>query len=80
MRIELSDGRRLEGTPEQIVRAMQSTSFVARDGTLREYIEWAVRNAKQMNELVLDVSGASDELLAESFVAEMCRTGLATSV
>jgi hypothetical protein len=78
MRIQLSDGRVLEGTPEQIVRSMQSLSFIQRDGTLRAYVEWSVRNAKQMNELDLVVVGDTDEQLAQSFVDEMCRAGLAS--
>ncbi len=80
MKIELSDGRVLEGTALQIVRAMQSVSFAHRDSSLREYVAWSVANARRLNELELDVAGESDDQLAESLVRAMCAKKLATAL
>ena len=41
MKIRINaDGRVLQGTPKQIVQAMQSIAFGQEDRTLGEYIDW----------------------------------------
>jgi hypothetical protein len=80
MKVRLIDGRELEGTCEQIVSAMRALSFLHRDATLSEYIAWVVANTLRLNEVRLEVSGATEGELAESLVSEMCANGLAERV
>lgn len=76
MRITTRDDRVFEGTPVQIVRAMQDIAFGVQHMGIAEYIEWVVTNARRIEEVELDVKGATEEELAASLVAELMRTGL----
>ena len=45
MKIMMRDDRVFQGTPLQIVRAMQDIAFGGADFTVRQYIEWVAANA-----------------------------------
>jgi hypothetical protein len=76
MKIVMRDGRGFQGTPLQIVRAMQDIAFGVEDFTVPMYIEWVVANAGKFDEVKLEVKGETDDELAASLVGEMIRTGL----
>ena len=75
MKIVMRDGRVFQGTALQIVKAMQDIAFGVEEPTVPKDIEWVVANARQFEEVELDVKGETDEELAASLVAEMLRTG-----
>jgi hypothetical protein len=78
MRIRiLSDGRVLEGTAKQIAEAMHYVAFGQQDRTLGEYIDWAVDQARRMNEIDMVVDGETDEEKAVALVEAMLPAGLA---
>jgi hypothetical protein len=77
MKVVMRDGRVFQGTPLQIVRAMQDIAFGVDDFTLPDYVEWVVGNARQAEQVELAVKGVSEDDLAASLVAELLRTGLA---
>ena len=78
MKIRINaDGRVLQGTPKQIVEAMQSIAFGQEDRTLGEYIDWAAEMASSMMGVGLKVSGETDEEKAASLVDAMLEAGLA---
>jgi len=77
MRIEIRDGRVLQGTALQIVKAMQDLAFGVQDFTVAQYVAWVVDNSLRIEELVLDVKGETDDELAQSLVAEMLGKNLA---
>jgi hypothetical protein len=77
MKIRMRDDREFQGTPRQIVRAMQDIAFGVDDFTVPRYIEWVVANAQKFEGVGLTVSGETDDELAASLVEEMVRTGLA---
>ncbi len=78
MRIKLvGDGRVLEGTPKQIVEAMQYVAFGQENRTLSEYIDWAADMARRMNDVDLVVEGDTDEEKAAAFVTAMLESGFA---
>ena len=76
MNIVMRDGRVFRGTAVQIVKAMQDIAFGVEQFTLPEYIDWVVQNAAKFEEVVLKVTGETDEEKAASLVAEMIRKGL----
>jgi len=76
MKILMRDDRTFEGTPLQIVRAMQDLAFGVQDLTVSKYIEWVVANARKFEGVELAVTGQTDDELAASLVEEMVRTGL----
>ena len=76
MKITMRDDRVFQGTPLQIVRAMQDIAFGVADFTVRKYIEGVVANALKFEGVELAVQGESDDELAASLVDEMVRTGL----
>jgi hypothetical protein len=76
MKIRMRDDREFQGTPRQIVRAMQDIAFGVDDFTLRKYIEWVVANAQKFEGVELNVIGETDDELAASLVDEMIRAGL----
>lgn len=45
------DGHVLEGTAKQIAEAMHALAFGRENRTLSEYIDWAVDQARRMNEI-----------------------------
>ena len=57
--LRLADGRVLEGTAKQIAESMHALAFGQENRTLSEYIDWAVDQARRMNEIELDVTGAT---------------------
>ena len=62
MRIRvMADGRVLEGTAKQIAEAMHALAFGQENRTLSEYIDWAVDQARRMNEIDLEVEGDTDD-------------------
>ena len=78
MRIRMmADGRVLEGTAEQIVESMYALAFGQENRTLSEYIDWAVDQARRMNEIDLEVTGATDDDKASALVRAMLAAGLA---
>jgi hypothetical protein len=78
MRIRMmADGRVLEGTAKQIAEAMHSLAFGQESRSLSEYIDWAVDQARRMNEIDLEVEGDTDDDKAQSLVRAMLAAGLA---
>ena len=80
MRIQMNDGRVLEGTPVQIVGEMQYLAFGQEGKTLAEYIDWTVAQLERFTGVKLAVEGASDEEKAASLVRGMLEGGLATQL
>ncbi len=81
MRIRIgSDGRVLQGTPKQIVQAMQYIAFGQQDRSLSEYIEWVAEQVARTEGVDLVVEGATDEARAASLMAGMVRAGLVVVV
>jgi hypothetical protein len=76
MKIMMRDDRVFEGTPLQIVRAMQDIAFGVDDFTVRQYVEWVAANALKFEGVELAVTGATDDERAASLVDEMVRAGL----
>jgi hypothetical protein len=77
MTITMRDGRVFQGTPLQIVKAMQDIAFGVDDFTVPEYIDWVVANARKFEEVELKIEGTTDDEKAKSLVEEMVRAGLA---
>ena len=78
MRIRMmADGRVLEGTAKQITEAMHALAFGQENRTLSEYIDWAVEQARRMNEIDMQVEGDTDDEKAKSLVRAMLEAGLA---
>jgi hypothetical protein len=80
MKIRMRDDREFQGTPRQIVRAMQDIAFGVADFTPRQYIEWVVANALKFEGVELTVKGETDDELAASLVDEMIRADLTQRV
>lgn len=78
MRIRmLNDGRVFQGTPKQIVEAMQYIAFGQENRTLGEYIDWLVDQVERLESTSLRVEGDTDEEKAASLVRAMVGSGLA---
>ena len=78
MRIRMmADGRMLEGTAKQIAEAMHALAFGQENRTLSEYIDWAVDQARRMNEIDMQVEDDTDDEKAKSLVRAMLEAGLA---
>jgi hypothetical protein len=54
---------------------MHALAFGQENRTLSEYIDWAVDQARRMNEIDLDVSGATDEDEASALVRAVLAAG-----
>jgi len=81
MRIRmLNDGRVFQGTPKQIVEAMQYIAFGQENRTLGEYIDWLVDQVERLESTSLNVEGDTDEEKAASLVQAMLGSGLAEKV
>ena len=81
MRIKMTnDGRVFEGTPRQIVEAMQYIAFGQENRTLGEYIDWLVDQVERLEETSLKVEGETDEEKAASLVQAMLANGLAVKM
>jgi hypothetical protein len=76
MKIKTRDDRVFQGTPRQIVRAMQDIAFGVDDFTLPQYVAWVTENAQKFEGVEFVVKGNTDDELAASLVDEMIRTGL----
>ena len=78
MRIRmLADGRVLEGTAKQIAEAMHALALGQENRALSETIDWAVDQARRMNELDLEVTGTTDDDKASALVRAVLAAGLA---
>ncbi|MCA9560762.1 MAG: hypothetical protein KC583_19575 [Myxococcales bacterium] len=78
MRIRmLNDGRVFQGTPKQIVEAMQYIAFGQENRTLGGYIDWLVDQVERLQSTSLTVEGDTDEEKAASLVQAMVGSGLA---
>ena len=77
MTITMRDGRVFQGTPLQIVKAMQDIAFGVDDLTVPEYIAWVAANARKFEDVELRITGATDDEQASALVDEMVRAGLA---
>lgn len=78
MRIRMTAGGRvLEGTAKQIAEAMHALAFGQENRSLSEYIDWAVDQARRMNEIDMQVEGDTDDEKAKSRVRAMLEAGLA---
>ena len=77
MKIVMRDNRVFEGTPLQIVRAMQARAFGVEGLSVRQYIEWVAANARKFEAVELVIQGETEDELAAAFVAEMERCKLA---
>jgi len=73
----LRDGRVFQGTPKQIVEAMQYIAFGQENRTLGEYIDWLVDQVQRLESIDLKVEGETDEDKAASLVQAMMGAGLA---
>jgi len=73
----LRDGRVFQGTPKQIVEAMQYIAFGQENRTLGEYIDWLVDQVQRLESIDLKVEGKTDEDKAASLVQAMMGSGLA---
>jgi hypothetical protein len=56
---------------------MHALAFGQENRTLSEYIDWAVDQARRMNEIDLEVTGATDDEKANALVRAMLAAGLA---
>lgn len=78
MRIRmLRDGRVFQGTPKQIVEAMQYIAFGQENRTLGKYVDWLVDQVQRLESIDLKVEGDTDEDKAASLVQAMMGSGLA---
>ena len=67
----------VEGTAKQLAEAMHALAFGQENRTLSEYIDWAVDQARRMNETDMQVEGDTDDEKAKSLVRAMLEAGLA---
>jgi len=78
MRIRMmNDGRVFQGTPKQIVEAMQYIAFGQQDRSLGEYIDWLVDQLQRLESTELKIEGDTDKDKAASLVQAMIGAGLA---
>jgi hypothetical protein len=75
-----NDGRVLQGTPKQIVQAMQYIAFGQETRTLGEYIDWIAEQVRRREGLELVVEGTTDDERAASLIAGMVAGGLVEKV
>jgi hypothetical protein len=76
MKILMRDDRTFQGTPLQIVRAMQDIAFGVQDLSTQQYIEWVAENARKFEGVELAIKGDTDDELATSLVDAMIQAGL----
>ena len=77
MKIQMPDGRYIDGTPVQIVSFMRSIAFVDPSLSLSGYILYCVEQARTFQGVDLEVSGDTDDELAASFIDAIVEAGLA---
>jgi hypothetical protein len=56
---------------------MHALAFGQENRTLSEYIDWAVDQARRMNEIDMQVEGDTDDEKSKSLVRAMLEAGLA---
>jgi hypothetical protein len=76
MKITTRDGRVFQGTPIQIVKAMQDIAFGVEEVSLDGYIDWVVDNARRFEGVELTADGATVEGRAKALVEDMIAQGL----
>jgi len=77
MKILMRDGRVFQGTPLQIVQAMQAIAFGVEQLSLDRYIDWVVDNAQRFEGVELKVPAGAPEERTGALVEEMVAKGLA---
>jgi len=78
MRIRMmADGRVLGGTDKQIAEAMRALAFGQENRPLSEYIDWAVNQARRMNEIDMQIEGDTDDEKAKTLVRAVLEAELA---
>lgn len=78
MKILMRDGRVFQGTPLQIVQAMQAIAFGVEQLSLDRYIDWVVDNAQRFEGVELKVPEGTPDERAAALVDEMVAKGLAS--
>jgi len=78
MKLTMRDGRVFEGTPVEIIRAMQALAFGVEGLSVDAYIDWVIENARRFEGVELVAAGGSAEERAASLVEEMAEKGLAS--
>lgn len=76
----MADGEVLQGSPIEIVEAMQYKAFGQQDKSLPEYMRWAASMAGTVSGQELEVKGQTPEAMADSFLQGMLAAGLAQEV
>jgi hypothetical protein len=76
MKIMMRDGRVFQGTPKQIVQAMQDIAMPVQHLSQLEYIDWVVDNALRFEAVELKIEGETVEERSASLIAELMRTEL----
>jgi hypothetical protein len=77
MRVRLREEERIfQGTPKQIVQAMQRTAIFAAHLSLDEYVDWCAENAGRMG-LNVKVAGETTDERCASLLDQMLVTGFA---
>ena len=76
-RIVMRAGEVFEGTPLEIVKAMQRMAMFQQHPTLDEYMAWVAKNARMFERVELAIEGATLDDRCASLVAAMLRAGLA---
>jgi hypothetical protein len=76
MKITTRDGRVFQGTPIQIVKAMQDIAFGVDDLSLDRYIDWVVDNARRFEGVALNATGETTEARATTLIADMLARNL----
>ena len=82
MKIELEDGRMLQGTPLQIVQSMQALSPGREGWPVAKYIEWMCEQITRTTgrEVGGAIGGGSDAEQAKELVEALVAGGLAARV
>lgn len=78
MKILMRDGRVFQGTPLQIVQAMQAIAFGVEQLSLDRYVDWVIDNAQRFEGVELKVPAGTPDERAAALVDEMVAKGLAS--
>ncbi len=80
MKIMMRDGRVFQGTPKQIVQAMQDIAMPVQHLSLSEYMAWVADNALRFEGVQLRHDGGTDEERASALVDSMLEAELAVEM